>query len=121
VLAGVYAMSRLADDWTDQRQQCVDVLCAYLRLSQSAASETSQEIVRAWSPEVQRRRNPSSSLSTLLPTLHVPRLLLIEALRSGVGGCWAGEPACEDWQELGGRGARLYGVDDQPLVGVMRW
>jgi uncharacterized protein YjbI with pentapeptide repeats len=31
-LAGVYAMSRLADDWNEQRQQCIDVLCAYLRL-----------------------------------------------------------------------------------------
>jgi len=31
-LAGVYAMSRLADDWVERRQQCVDVLCAYLRL-----------------------------------------------------------------------------------------
>lgn len=42
-------------------------------------------------------------------------------LRADVGGCWAGEPACEDWQELGGWGARLYGVDDQTLVGVIRW
>jgi len=31
-LAGVYAMANLADDWIAQRQQCVDVLCAYLRL-----------------------------------------------------------------------------------------
>lgn len=31
-LAGVYAMAHLADDWAEQRQQCVDVLCAYLRL-----------------------------------------------------------------------------------------
>ncbi|WP_329000858.1 pentapeptide repeat-containing protein [Kribbella sp. NBC_00709] len=31
-LAGIYAMARLADDWTEQRQQCIDVLCAYLRL-----------------------------------------------------------------------------------------
>ena len=31
-LAGVYAMSRLADDWPDERQTCIDVLCAYLRL-----------------------------------------------------------------------------------------
>ncbi|TCC55377.1 hypothetical protein E0H73_36265 [Kribbella pittospori] len=31
-LAGIYAMSRLADDWSEQRQQCIDVLCAYLRL-----------------------------------------------------------------------------------------
>ncbi|MEV4260550.1 pentapeptide repeat-containing protein [Kribbella sp. NPDC049584] len=31
-LAGIYAMARLADDWESQRQQCIDVLCAYLRL-----------------------------------------------------------------------------------------
>lgn len=31
-LAGVYAMANLADSWDEQRQQCVDVLCAYLRL-----------------------------------------------------------------------------------------
>lgn len=31
-LAGVYAMARLADDWTEQRQVCIDVLCAYLRM-----------------------------------------------------------------------------------------
>ena len=31
-LAGVTAMARLADDWEQQRQMCVDVLCAYLRM-----------------------------------------------------------------------------------------
>lgn len=31
-LAGAYAMAKLADDWEANRQQCVDVLCAYLRL-----------------------------------------------------------------------------------------
>ena len=31
-LAGVYAMAGLADDWLENRQTCVDVLCAYLRL-----------------------------------------------------------------------------------------
>jgi uncharacterized protein YjbI with pentapeptide repeats len=31
-LAGVYAMAHLADEWAEQRQPCVDVLCAYLRL-----------------------------------------------------------------------------------------
>ncbi|MFF1258314.1 MULTISPECIES: pentapeptide repeat-containing protein [unclassified Streptomyces] len=31
-LAGVYALARLADDWPEQRQVCVDVLCAYLRM-----------------------------------------------------------------------------------------
>ncbi|WP_173054640.1 pentapeptide repeat-containing protein [Phytohabitans houttuyneae] len=31
-LAGVYAMAGLADDWPAQRQTCIDVLCAYLRM-----------------------------------------------------------------------------------------
>ncbi len=31
-LAGIYALVRLADDWNEQRQVCIDVLCAYLRM-----------------------------------------------------------------------------------------
>jgi hypothetical protein len=31
-LAGVYAMAALADDWPEQRQTCIDVLCAYIRM-----------------------------------------------------------------------------------------
>ena len=30
-LAGVHAMAGLADDWKQNRQTCVAVLCAYLR------------------------------------------------------------------------------------------
>jgi hypothetical protein len=46
-LAGIYAMSRLADDWAEQRQQCIDVLCAYLRLPYDpAANESGEREVR---------------------------------------------------------------------------
>jgi uncharacterized protein YjbI with pentapeptide repeats len=46
-LAGIYAMSRLADDWIEQRQQCIDVLCAYLRLPYDpAASDPGEREVR---------------------------------------------------------------------------
>jgi hypothetical protein len=31
-LAGVYAMAGLADDWEENRQTCVDVLCGYMRM-----------------------------------------------------------------------------------------
>jgi hypothetical protein len=31
-LAGMYAMARLADDWVAERQTCIDVICAYLRM-----------------------------------------------------------------------------------------
>lgn len=34
-LAGVYSMAALADEWPARRQQCIDVLCAYLRLPYS--------------------------------------------------------------------------------------
>jgi uncharacterized protein YjbI with pentapeptide repeats len=48
-LAGVHAMAGLADDWTDNRQTCVDVLCAYLRLppgnpSERVAYEANREV-----------------------------------------------------------------------------
>ncbi len=44
-LAGVYAMAQLADDWDDQRQVCINVLCAYLRMpyESDAASEKYRE------------------------------------------------------------------------------
>jgi uncharacterized protein YjbI with pentapeptide repeats len=44
-LAGVYAMARLADDWDEQRQVCIDVLCAYLRMpyEPDTASEKHRE------------------------------------------------------------------------------
>lgn len=35
-LAGAYAMAGLADEWQDQRQVCVDVLCGYLRVPKDA-------------------------------------------------------------------------------------
>lgn len=37
-LAGVYAVAGLADDWPEQRQTCIDVLCAYLRMPYEPAS-----------------------------------------------------------------------------------
>lgn len=40
-LAGVHALARLADDWDAQRQMCIDVLCAYLRLPATTGLATS--------------------------------------------------------------------------------
>jgi hypothetical protein len=66
-LAGVYAMAHLADDWPKQRQMCVDVLCAYLRMplpaDDAAAGEwqVRDSIVRlidAHVTVVKRRRLP---------------------------------------------------------------
>jgi uncharacterized protein YjbI with pentapeptide repeats len=43
-LAGVHAMATLADDWDQQRQTCIDVLCAYLRLPSSRSSSSTDKI-----------------------------------------------------------------------------
>ena len=58
-LAGVYAMSRLADDWRDERQTCIDVLCAYLRLPWPDTADSS--VVRN---ELQVRRTIVSVINS---------------------------------------------------------
>ena len=47
-LAGVYALASLADDWhmfgnDDERQVCIDLLCAYLRTSRKSSSAAAPE------------------------------------------------------------------------------
>ncbi|MFB9691278.1 pentapeptide repeat-containing protein [Amycolatopsis plumensis] len=39
-LAGVYAVASLADEWPEQRQVCIDVLCAYLRMPYEPALDS---------------------------------------------------------------------------------
>ncbi|RDI29674.1 hypothetical protein [Lentzea flaviverrucosa] len=53
-LDGVHALAALADEWSAQRQVCIDVLCAYLRIPYEPALESewyldaeSEDLVRA--------------------------------------------------------------------------
>ena len=39
-LAGVYALASLADEWPEQRQVCIDVLCSYLRIAYEPALDS---------------------------------------------------------------------------------
>jgi hypothetical protein len=39
-LAGIYAMASLADEWLEQRQVCIEVLCAYLRIPYEPALDS---------------------------------------------------------------------------------
>ncbi|NCD15918.1 MAG: hypothetical protein EOL91_01140 [Actinobacteria bacterium] len=62
-LAGVYAMARLADDWPAQRQQGVDVLCAYLRMSPTddhGDQEVRSSIVRVITDHLREPEKPTS-------------------------------------------------------------
>lgn len=69
-LAGVYALARLADDWEEQRQVCIDVLCAYLRMPyqpdpEAAGHKTGEREVRWTIIRVIRDhlRNPAAPTS----------------------------------------------------------
>lgn len=46
-LAGVYAMVSPADDWPHRRQNCVDVLCGYLRSPYPAGDGNEREVRQA--------------------------------------------------------------------------
>ncbi|WP_457492769.1 pentapeptide repeat-containing protein [Streptomyces sp. P5_D11] len=69
-LAGVYALARLAEDWEEQRQVCIDVLCAYLRMPYEPEStadghkvgerEVRLTIIRVIRDHLQEPDNPSS-------------------------------------------------------------
>ncbi|MER7247167.1 hypothetical protein [Kribbella sp. NPDC000426] len=54
-LAGVYALAALADEWQDQRQQCVDVLCGYLRLPLDDEPTPDGQCVPSRLPRYRRR------------------------------------------------------------------
>jgi hypothetical protein len=54
-LAGVYAMAGLADDWADQRQTCIDVLCAYLCMHYNPTPPDEPSGRQAWHGERQVR------------------------------------------------------------------
>jgi hypothetical protein len=67
-LAGVYATARLADDWEDQRQTCIDVLCAYLRLPYDPADpskhrEGDREVRRTTIRIIRDHLRPNSPVS----------------------------------------------------------
>lgn len=69
-LAGVYAMAALADEYPQHRQQCVDVLCGYLRLPFDPSAddiETQTQIITATLPDgavKTRHTTPARRLTT---------------------------------------------------------
>ncbi|WP_158710089.1 pentapeptide repeat-containing protein [Streptomyces katrae] len=50
-MAGAYAMARLADEWPQERQMCIDVLCGYLRMPHAPDPPTDDQVLTAWRRE----------------------------------------------------------------------
>lgn len=50
-MAGAYAMARLADEWPQERQMCIDVLCGYLRMPHAPDPPTEDQALMTWERE----------------------------------------------------------------------
>lgn len=55
-LAGVYAMAGLADDWPENRQNCINVLCAYVRMHREPEPPEDPGARSEWHSERQVRQ-----------------------------------------------------------------
>ncbi|MEY9988640.1 membrane protein implicated in regulation of membrane protease activity [Streptomyces sp. V4I8] len=99
-MAGAYAMAGLADEWPQERQMCIDVLCGYLRMPHAPDPPTDDEALASWRREREVR---------------VTVLGLIAAhLREGAPASWRGHDldftgAVLDEADF--RGARFTGGD----------
>ncbi|MEU6564929.1 pentapeptide repeat-containing protein [Nocardia nova] len=87
-LAGAYAMASLADDWIEQRQMCVNVICAYLRM-ENQGDDVSEIRVREAITSIIRERTQIgrtqswSALDYDLTGAHLHNLDLSECVFSG--------------------------------------
>jgi uncharacterized protein YjbI with pentapeptide repeats len=77
-LAGVYAMAVLADDWPENRQTCVDVLCGYLRMPY-------EPDLGEGAPEKERRPFRASR-----EVRHTVIRVITAHLKEGAGESWQG-------------------------------
>ncbi|MEU6369976.1 pentapeptide repeat-containing protein [Streptomyces sp. NPDC046931] len=50
-MAGAYAMARLADEWLQERQMCIDVLCGYLRMPHAPDPPIDDQALVPWQRE----------------------------------------------------------------------
>ncbi|MEU6472510.1 pentapeptide repeat-containing protein [Streptomyces massasporeus] len=99
-MAGAYAMARLADEWPQERQMCIDVLCGYLRMPHAPDPPADDQALASW----QRERE-----------VRVTVLGLIAAhLRDGAPASWQGydlDFTGAVLDEADFRGARFTGGD----------
>jgi hypothetical protein len=79
-LAGVYAMAKLADDWSSERQSCVNVLCAYLRMPwpEPDGAKADAEVRRSIATVMSDHLNASAPLSWSDITLDFSNAVLLD-------------------------------------------
>lgn len=81
-IAGVYAVSTLADDYPTKRQQCLDVLCGYLRLPWTPTLDDVESVTREQSiSEPNGQVRTERTVSTFAAHDREVRATIVEAIR----------------------------------------
>ncbi|MFG2974411.1 pentapeptide repeat-containing protein [Streptomyces sp. NPDC048331] len=65
-MAGAYAMARLADEWLQERQTCIDVLCGYLRMPHVPDPPADEPGLTTWQREREIRKTVLRLIGTHL-------------------------------------------------------
>jgi len=93
-LAGVYAMAALADTWEIHRQQCIDVLCGYLRLPYDPSNALLTTVVSEHTWPIGTATGRETRTYEQLPNDKEVRLTIISTitrhLRDGAATSWQG-------------------------------
>ncbi len=113
-LAGVYAMAALADTWEQHRQQCIDVLCGYLRLPYDPTNTLLKTVASEHTWPIGTATGRETRTYEQLPNDREVRLTIISTitrhLRDPADG---GAPTSNSWQgrDLDFTGATFDGGD----------
>lgn len=89
-LAGIYALASLADEWPEQRQVCIDVLCSYLRIPYEPSLESEwyldaeSEVRLAITSVISRHLRPGAPFSWQGNDFDLVRAVLRSADFSGI-------------------------------------
>jgi hypothetical protein len=86
--AGVYALSRLADDWPEQRQACIEVLCAYLRMQSRQVQNMAGQPKNGQPKNGQTAEGQPADAGDISVRLAIQRVIR-EHLQEGVKNSWS--------------------------------
>jgi len=91
-LAGVYTVAALADETTERRQQCINLLCAYLRLPYDPAGALLRTVVSEHTWQVGTATGREERTFERLPNDRDVRAAIIDTIRTHLqcDGLWVG-------------------------------
>lgn len=91
-LSGVYTIAALADQTTEHRQQCIDLLCAYIRLNYDPSGGLLRTVVSEHTWPIGTATGREERTYERLPNDRDVRAAIIDTIRAHLqpGGLWIG-------------------------------